>query len=236
MSIKKKGYAAKDHQEQGIVTVANKVTAALAGYKLHLQIAAAAALAVLVITAGYSLYQSGQEQKAAPLVAAAIDYYVPSGTTGADYQRALEMFRDVQKRYPGTKSGAIAQYYIGNCLVNLGKTDEAIKEYWTFTNKYAGEKLLLGLVYQRMGYVYSMLGKQADAFKSFEQAEAVGGPGVATVELAHLYEASGNVPEAQKKYKLVMERLGGTLWAMEAMGKVQAIAQPKQPSAGTPGK
>ena len=235
-TIKKKGYTAKDHQEQEIVTIARKVLDTLSEYKQSLLIAAAAVAAVLVITAGYSLYQSAQEQKAAPLLAAAIEYYVPSGAAGADYQRALDMFRDIQKKYSGTKSGAIAQYYIGNCLVNLGKPDEALSAYSAFTNKYAGEKLLLSLVYQRMGYVYITLGKQADALKAFEQAETVGGPSVATVELARMYEASGNIPEAQKKYKQVMEKLGGTTWAMEAMGKVQAITPATQPPVGTSGK
>jgi hypothetical protein len=47
-----------------------------------------------------------------------------------------------------------------------------------------------------------------------------------------LYEASGNIPESQKKYKLVLDRLGGTAWAMEAMGKVQALSSVQQPAAG----
>jgi tetratricopeptide (TPR) repeat protein len=119
--------------------------------------------------------------------------------------------------------------------VNLGRTDEALKEYGDFVKKHAGEKLLAGLVYQRMGYVYGMLGRQADAIKSFEQSEAVAGPGLATVELARLYEVSGNIPESQKKYKTAMNKLGGTAWATEAMGKVQSIA-PVSQTESTPGK
>lgn len=235
-TIKRKKYAAKDHQEQGIEAIARKVSDILSEYKRFLLIVAATVAVILVITAGYTLYQSHQELKASPLVTAAIEQYAPSGGTTANYQQALDMFRDVQKKYPGTRSGAIAQYYIGNCLVGLGKTDEAINAYWAFINTYSNEKLLLSLAYQRLGYVYSMLGKQTDTFKAFEQAEAIGGPGVATVELARLYEASGNAPEAQKKYKLIMEKLGGTTWAMEAMGKVQAIVPAKEPHVAPAGK
>jgi tetratricopeptide (TPR) repeat protein len=99
-------------------------------------------------------------------------------------------------------------------------------------SNYSSNKFLLGLVYQRMGYAYNNLGKSADAIKAFEQSEAAAGPSVATVELARLYEASGNIPESQKKYKLVMDRLGGTSWAMEAMGKVQSLSPVQQPAAG----
>jgi tetratricopeptide (TPR) repeat protein len=133
-------------------------------------------------------------------------------------------------------SAAIAQYYVGNCLAALGQPDDAIKEYQLFVSKYAGEKYLLRLVYQRIGYVYSTLGKQAEAIKAFEQSEAIGGPGVATIELARLYENSGNTSESEKKYKLAQEKLGGTTWGIEAMGKVQVIKSTPQPVAGSTAK
>ncbi len=81
-----------------------------------------------------------------------------------------------------------------------------------------------------------MLGKQTEAIKAFEQSEAVGGPGVATIELARLYEASGNTSEALKQYKLAQEKLGGTSWGVEAMGKVQVIKSSPQPAADNKGK
>jgi tetratricopeptide (TPR) repeat protein len=180
--------------------------------------------------------KSLEEQKAAPLVAAAYEYYSPAAGANADYGKAITLFRDVQKRYPGTMSGAIAQYYIGNCLVNLERPEEALKEYQAFVTKYSRDKLLLGLVYQRMGYVFSSLGKQADAVKSFEQSESLLGPGPATVELARLYEASGNVPEAQKKYKTIAATLAGTSWGAEATGKIQKFEPAPQPLPGKEGK
>ncbi len=234
-TIKKKGYAAKDHSEQEILTIAHKVSAVFSNYKKQFVIAVSVIAALLVIAAAYSLMRSAQERKAAPLVSAAYEYYNPSSGANPDHAKALALFSDIRKDYAGTRSGAIAHYYIGNCLVNLGRTDEALKEYGDFVKKYAGEKLLAGLVYQRMGYVYSMLGKQADAIKAFEQSELVAGPGIATVELARLYEVSGNIPESQKKYKTAMNKLGGTSWAAEAMGKVQTIAPVPQPAAN-PGK
>jgi len=190
----------------------------------------AAVAVVAVIAAGYTFMRSQQEQKAAPLVAAAYELYNPASVTDADYGKALTLFRDIQKKYPGTKSGAIAQYYVGNCLVNLGRPEEALKEYANFVSNYTGEKLLLGLVYQRMGYVSAMLGKQDDAIKAFEQSEKTAGPGVPTIELARLLAASGHMPESQQKYKQAMERLGGTSWGMEAMEKVQKIAPLEAPA------
>jgi tetratricopeptide (TPR) repeat protein len=230
-TIKKKGFAVKKQSEQEILTIAHTVSAFVSSYKKQFTIAVSALVALLVIIAGYWLMKSQEEQKAAPLVSAAYEYYSPAAGTNVDYDKALSLFREVQKKYPGTMSGAIAQFYIGNCLVHLDRPEEAINEYQTIVKKYSNDKLLLGLAYQRMGYVYYSLGKQADAVKSFEQSESLMGPGTATVELARLYDASGNVSEAQKKYKTIAEKLTGTTWGMEAVNKVQKIQPiPNPPS------
>jgi tetratricopeptide (TPR) repeat protein len=228
--IKKRTGAPKIQQEQEIVTLAHKVQKALAGYRKHLQMAGVAIAVVIVIVAVYSMIRGAQERKASPLAAAAYEFYSPSGSAKPDYAKALDLFRDVRKQYPRTVNGAVAQYYVGNCLANLGRTDEALKEYRTFIDSYSRDKFILGLVYQRMGYIYLGAGKADEARKAFEQAESLTGPGAATFELAKMYESSGNMPEAEKKYKDILEKLAGTTWSMDAMGKVQKIMPP--PAAG----
>lgn len=236
-TIKKRGNAAKKREpEQEIRTLAHNASEFMSAHKKNFTIIVAAFAAVLIVVAGLRFIQSMQEQKATPLVASAYSYYSPVQGTSADFAKALDLFRSVQKQYPSTRSGAIAQYYIGNCLANLGRNDEALTEYQAFVAKYASDKFLLGLVYERIGYVYSALGKQAEAVKAFEQSESLIGPGAATMELAKLYEAAGNAAESQKKYKLITDKLAGTAWAMEAMGKVQKIAPLQMPAPPTGAK
>jgi tetratricopeptide (TPR) repeat protein len=236
LTIKKKARVAKQTQEQEIATIMHKVTSVLSAYRQQVIIAVSLLAALLVIAGGYSIMRSADEGKAGSLLSTAYESYSSSGDSPVVYGKALELFRGVQKKYSGTMSAAIAQYYIGNCLANLGQADDALKEYQFFVKTYSGRKFLLGLVYQRMGYVYSMLGKQAEAIKAFEQADALGTPGVATVELARLYEASGNIPESQNKYKVVQEKLGGSTWSIEAMGKASLINPASKPVAGQEGK
>ena len=236
-TIKKRGNAAKNRQpEQEIRTLAHNVSEFMASHRKNLTIIISAFAAVLILAAGYRIMRSMQEQRATPLVASAYGYYSPSQGTGADFAKALDLFRSVRKQYPSTRSGAIAQYYMGNCLANLGRNDEALTEYQAFVAKYSGDTFLLGLVYERMGYVYSALGKQAETVKAFEQSETLIGPGASTMELARLYEAAGNVTGSQQKYKLIADKLVGTEWAMEAMGKVQKIAPLQMPATPTVGK
>ena len=232
-TIKKRSSAAKKQQpEQELRTIFHNVSDYLAVHSKNVIIATAALAAVLVLFAGFRLMRSLEEQKAAPLLETAYNYY----GAGADYAKALELFRNVQKQYPSTKSGEIAQYYVGNCLANLGRNDEALAEYKTFIEKYGSDKFLLGLVYERIGYVNAALGKQAEAVKAFEQSESLTGPGVSTVELARLYEAEGNAAASQQKYKLIADKLAGTAWAMEAISKTQAISPLQPPAAPKAGK
>jgi tetratricopeptide (TPR) repeat protein len=229
-TIKKRSKGMKIDQEQEIVTLAHKVSHLMEGYRKPLQVIAVLAVIAIVLFAGYSIMRSRQDEKAAPLVAAAYEYYSPSGGMTGDTRKALELFRDIRKNYPGTTNGAIAQYYIGNCLMNLGQPEEALKEYKAFVDQYTREKFLLGLVHQRMGYTNQGLGRQDEARKEFELSESFTGPGLATIELARMYETMGNAVESQKKYKTILDNLGGTAWAMEAMSKVQKIGAPPKPA------
>src|SRR5574337_1173583 len=94
--IKKRNTAEKKEPEQEILTVAHKVSGLMTAYRNQITIAVAAVIIVLVILAGYSFIRSSEEQKAAPLVAAAYEYYSPAGAMNADYTKALDLFRDVK--------------------------------------------------------------------------------------------------------------------------------------------
>ncbi|HTG01439.1 MAG TPA: tetratricopeptide repeat protein [Nitrospirota bacterium] len=234
--IKRRGSPASNQPEQEIVTLAHKLNEATAKYRRPLVIGASLAAAFVILWGAFDYYRSLKEQQAAPLVATAYELYKPAGAVPGDLGRARDLFLEVVKKYPRTVSAAVASYYAANCLADAGRADDAIKEYQEFIKQYGGEKFLLGLVYQRLGYTYAQTGKRDDSRKAFEQAEALLGPGVATMELARQYEAAGNQIEAEKKYKTVLDKLAGTSWAMEAMGKVQRFSPSPLPAAGAPMK
>jgi len=229
-TIRKKSSSAKKTSEPEIINAAHKVSAFASKNGKQLSIAAAALLVLLVIVSGYLIVRSGNDKKASALLSAAYQYYSPSAGTQPDFQKALELYRDIGKKYSGTMSAAVAQYYAGNCLAGLGRFNDAVKEYQQFMNKYSGEKELAGLAYQRMGFAYNALGSRDDAAKAFEKSEAMLGPGAATAELARLYELAGKPDEAAKKNMVIKEKLQGTSWDRELKAKDQkdAAALPVQ--------
>jgi tetratricopeptide (TPR) repeat protein len=167
-----------------------------------------------------SFVKAGNERKAGQLLSAAYEAYSPGAAAPANYPLALQRFQEVVKQYKGTVSGAIAQFSAGNTYMQMGQPEAAVKEYDVFLKDHSGDTFLSGLVYQRMGYAYLALGRQEEAKKAFTQAESLIGTGAATVELARIYDRSGNSAEAQKRYKEISEKIPSTSWASEARTKL----------------
>ena len=236
--IKKKTPKAQHQPAEEIRSIAHRVADSYRAHRNPFN----AALAVIVVAAAVlivsALISANKEKQASLLLAAAYQAAEPGGAVPVSYPLALQRFQDVVRQYGGTMSGAVAQYSLGNTYAEMMQYDQAVQEYEKFTKQYGKERFLLPFVYQRMGYAYLALGKQDQAIDAFRRAEAAGGPGPATVELARLYDRSGNAVEAQKKYKEVSEKLAATSWAVEARAKLPppVLTAPVSVPAGTGGK
>jgi tetratricopeptide (TPR) repeat protein len=229
--IKKKTQKTMMSPEEEIKSITHTVSDYYQAYRQQANIGLTLIALTLIVFTVYSLVQSGNEKKSGQLLAAAYDAYDPGGGVPANYPLALQRFQDVVKQYGGTTSGAIAEFSIGNTYARMGQYDAALKEYEAFTKKHAGEGLLLGMVYQRMGYAYLAAGKGDEAMKAFGNAEKLAGTGPATLELARLYDRAGNGQEALKKYKAINDDLPSTAWASEARAKLPPpdLGQAKKP-------
>ena len=233
--IKKRSKQSRNYSATEIKGLTHELSEFLAPYKKRIMSVLLFLVAAAVLTGSYLFLQYSWDKKASPLLNEAYEYYSPASGVPADYAKALELYRTIQKDYSSTFSGAVAQFYVANSLSNMGDHENAVKEYEYFTKKYSGKKFLLTMVWQRMGYTYLALGKQEEAVKAFQQAEAVQGPGLATLELAKMFERTGKKEEALKKYSLIAEKLAGTPWAFEAVSKIpmdQAKVTKTAPSPG----
>jgi tetratricopeptide (TPR) repeat protein len=229
--IKKKSTKAIMSAEEEIRGMSDSASGFYQAYRQQINVTVTLIALVLIVAGVYAFIQAGNEAKAGQLITTAYDAYAPGGGAPANYPMALQRFQEVAKQYGGTTTGAIAELYIGNTYSIMGQTEAALKEYEAFTKKHSGKAFLLGIAYQRMGYTYLGAGKNDEAVKAFEKAEALSGTGAATLELARLYDRSGNIPEAMKKYKVISTDLPSTAWASEARTKVPPpdLGQTKKP-------
>jgi tetratricopeptide (TPR) repeat protein len=236
--IKKKTTKTMLSPQDEIKSITHTISDYYQAYRQQANIALTLVVLFMIVLTVYLLVQTGNEKKSGQLFAAAYDAYDPGGGAPPNYPLALQRFQDVVKQYGGTTSSAIAEFYIGNTYANMGQPDTALKEYEAFTKKHAGETFLLGTVYQRMGYAYLALGKGDEAIKAFGKAETLLGTSTATLELARVYDRSGNSQEAQKKYKAISDDLPSSAWASEARAKLPPpdLGQPKSAQPGAAAK
>lgn len=227
-TIKKQTYASKKQTEPQIEGLLHTLSDLYERNRQMILTAVVAVLALLAAIGGWSLYRSSTESKASAMLARALESY---SAGQPDYGRTVELLRDIEKKYSGTLSAAIAQYSLGNSLMGMGRAQEAVDAYRTFIKQYGDDKDLLGLVYQRMGYAYLDLGNREESVEAFESAEQLLGPGMATAELAKLYDQMGRKDEAKKKHALLVDKLPGTGLSAEAqknLSKEAAATVPNQ--------
>lgn len=232
--IKKKSKTLMQPQDE-IKSIAHNVFDSYQVYQKRFNVAIAVIVLAVAATLIYSFVGYGNEKKASQMLSVAYDASNPGGGTPANYPLALQRFQDIVKQYGRTVNGAIAQFYVGNTYARMGQPEAALKEYGSFVRKYSSETFLLGLVYQRMGYAHLAMGKQDEAVKAFGQAEAITGTGLATLELARLYDRAGKNQEALKRYKEISDSLPSSAWAMEARKKLPPPELGQAPKAVQPG-
>jgi tetratricopeptide (TPR) repeat protein len=218
--IKKKSDKTMMSPEEEIRSITHSVSDLYRKYRQQVNVAVTLVAVIALVFLVSSFVKAGNERKAGQLLSAAYEAYSPGAAAPANYPLALQRFQEVVKQYKGTVSGAIAQFSAGNTYMQMGQPEAAVKEYDVFLKDHSGDTFLSGLVYQRMGYAYLALGRQEEAKKAFTQAESLIGTGAATVELARIYDRSGNSAEAQKCYKEISEKIPSTSWASEARTKL----------------
>jgi tetratricopeptide (TPR) repeat protein len=219
--IKKKSDKTMLSPEEEIRSITHSISDVYQKYRLQVNVAVTLVAVIAIVLLVSAFVKAGNERKAGQLLSAAYEAYSPGGSTPpANYPLALQRFQEVVKQYKGTVSGAIAQFSVGNTYMQMGQPEAAVKEYDAFLRDHSGDKFLSGLVHQRMGYAYLALGKQEEAKKAFTQAESLIGTGAATLELARIYDRSGDSAEAQKRYKEISEKIPTTAWASEARMKL----------------
>jgi tol-pal system protein YbgF len=84
------------------------------------------------------------------------------------YDSALEGFREVVEKFPGTLAAANAQFYIGEIFYQQSKCREAIPEYQKVIANYK-ESDKLPDAYFMQGNCYQELNQTANATKMFQQ-------------------------------------------------------------------
>ncbi len=96
----------------------------------------------------------------------------------ADYQHALDAYhRALQEQKPGER--AQTQYWIGFCVLLLGRNSEAVAEFLKIPESYPTSGMLVGTAYYWAGRASERMGRKDQAAVLYRKA---GGKGISTQE------------------------------------------------------
>lgn len=201
-------------------------TAILGG--LLLIIAASAAIA------GLLWYNSVQEERAWALHQQAVELYIDRPADDPQkaqehLEQAVTLFQKILQEYPQTGSAELSYYFIGNAKTEQKQYEEAIQAYEAYATKYGKNPMLLGLVYQRLGYCYLLMGNQSKAEEVFAKVLAMPetlNQDQVLFELGKLAENGGNKDTALAYYKRLIAEHADSPLAGETNIRIRALEPP----------
>ena len=154
-------------------------------------------------------------------------------------KQAIVLYRQVVDQYPRSPSAHLALYHLANALVQANDLGGALEAYKKYIATYGANKTMLGLVYQRLGYVYLLHGDRDQAVAAFLAVLDV--PGAlnkdhALFELGKLEEAQSRPEGALAHYQELMKGYPNSPLASEAAVRIKALEAKNSPAdAGSAG-
>ena len=151
-------------------------------------------------------------------------------------KQAITLYHQVIERYPRSPAAQLALYHLGNALVQINDLGGAIEAYKKYIAGYGANKMMLGLVYQRLAYAYLLNGDREQAIKAFSAVLDV--PGAlnkdqALFELGKLEEAQSRPEGALARYQDLTKIYPNSPFASEAAIRIKALEVKKSPEASS---
>jgi tetratricopeptide (TPR) repeat protein len=197
--------------------------------------------AILAIVALFSLYKfywlPGQEKEASNEAFFAQSYFERDSFNVAlngninvqtsDGPKTMMGFRDIADNYGSTKTGNLANYYAGICLLRTGKFEEAIEMLEKFSGN---DEILAPVATGAIGDANMELNRVDEAIKFYLKAADKANNGFSTPiylrKAAFAYEQKANYTEALAAYERLKNEFGKSSDAREVdkyIARVKAL-------------
>lgn len=200
------------------------------------------AVCALAAVGGALWYDARQEEAAADLHRQAVQLVLDrpadnSAKAEENLKQAITLYRRVVEEYPRSRSAQLALYHLGNALVQVNDVKGGVEAYSKYVATYGTNKMMLGLVYQRLAYAHLLNGDREAAVKAF--LNVVGLPGTLNkdhvlFELGKLEESLSRPEGALAHYQNLVKVFPNSPFAGEATVRMKALEAKQTPAAGTP--
>lgn len=163
----------------------------------------------------------------------------PADAAKADenLKKALALYKQAIEQYPSVPGAHLVLYKYANALVQANDLKGAIEAYRQFVTKFGSNKVMLGMVYQRLGYVHLLNKEPEQAIKAFSALLDV--PGALNkdqgmFELGKIEEAQSRPEGALARYQDLMKAYPNSPFAGEASVRIKALEAKKSPASSSP--
>ncbi|OGW90084.1 MAG: hypothetical protein A3K11_13050 [Nitrospirae bacterium RIFCSPLOWO2_12_FULL_63_8] len=149
-----------------------------------------------------------------------------------DLKQAIGLYRRLTEQYPRSRSAQIGLFQLGNALVQINDVKGGIEAYSKYVATYGTNKMMLGLVYQRLAYAHLLNGDREAAVKAFLNVLTL--PGTLNkdhvlFELGKLEESLSRPEGALAHYQDLVKVFPNSPFAGEATVRMKALEAKKTP-------
>jgi len=187
-----------------------KVMLYLTKHKKEAVLVSGALVLVVLVVAGWYVYDWNQQKSAMALYNKASEMYAKQQSSGQPSAEILKLYQDVVKEYAGTRAGAFAAYRLGYLHLGQLRLDESAAAFEGYLKHHGSDNELGVLVYNGLGYVYEQKKAYPKALDYFQKAlNTKTGPTFASTNhenIARAYEALKEQQKALENYKKALEK------------------------------
>ncbi|HDQ03756.1 MAG TPA: tetratricopeptide repeat protein [Deltaproteobacteria bacterium] len=180
------------------------------GNKTRFYVVLTSAVVTIVIALGIYLYWSGYQKNAMQIYSQAQTNMLENMEDPAVSEKAVDILKELIKKYPYSRSARIAHYHLGNIYYKSGDLDNAIFSYKKYLSSVrsdnAGVKFL---TLTSLGYCYEAKKDFETALDYFEQAQKsynVGFESIGYRNIGRIYEAMNDTEKALENYRKALEK------------------------------
>ncbi|TLY32518.1 MAG: tetratricopeptide repeat protein [Ignavibacteria bacterium] len=171
----KKKITKREIKEDELLMAYARVSAFYYGHKKYVSYAITGLIAVIIGIVIIINNRRANNDKAAVELAKVVTLYEAAANNPKAYQQAIDGqpergvmgLKTIVDNYGSTESGQLARFYLANAYFNLGRYEEALKNYENFSG---GNKLLEASALAGMGACLEAKGEFDKAASSYEKA------------------------------------------------------------------
>ena len=164
---------------------------------------------IMLSLSGWQLYRSNYEKNAEKMHLLAFFSYQKKDNNRGTYLNAIELYKKVVEKYPGSNAAMRSLYSMGNIYFNINEIDKSINAYEQFIKESNGNNDLVVFAYIGLGYCYESKGNLKEALNSLDNSIKYSAgssyKGIIYRNMGRIYEEMNDSPKAIEYYEKALK-------------------------------